>query len=278
MAEKRARHLLTALAPMYVVLGLTLCALLLALGGYFSLLKPTQLQVNHAYQRVQQLQLQIHLADTEIHQLRHLRQVIQQDRLQPPSQAFADRISTTALAQPVFIRELLQVDTHHWQVHCLGTYQQLQAFTKYLSQQASDWRIDTLQWQQSANDEPITLKILMTNASTTQHGQCCHVSKTPYLARNPFSVSVDARAPLTRYPLAQIEWLGLLRDAVHSGALIRLPNQDIRLVQVGDTLGTEQWHLSQLHEQYAEFIDSNHHPHQLRLILHANAPSELSHD
>ncbi len=278
MSKTRSSALLSILPSKFIVLCLTLCALLLMMSLWFGLLKPTWLHTKQSYQQAHRLQLQAHQIDAAILQLPHLRQFMHQAGLLAPMKALPDRITATALTHAVFIRALLQVDSHHWQAQCLGTYRQLAAFTHDLSQQPSDWAIQSQQWQQAAKDEPLSLNLVWTNTSILiPKAHYCWVSKTPPLERDPFTANTDTITPLTRYPLAQLQWLGLLRDSSHSAAIIRLPNQDIRLVVLGDILGTEYWRLRQLHPHYAEFTDPHQHLQRLMINFQTNSPLELNH-
>lgn len=85
--------------------------------------------------------------------------------------------------------------------------------------------------------------------------------------RDPFHHAPTATLDFTRYSLAQIEWLGVVTAPHQSAALIRLPNQAIRLIRPGMLLGQDQWRLQQLTPAYAQFIDVDQHIHQWPLHL-----------
>ena len=184
-----------------------------------------------------------------------------------------EQITGNALQQAVFISALNQKDALHRQVTLLGTFLPLNRFLHQLTQQFSAWSITQVHLTQSTNtDSPLALNIEWQKGLISIPMTCFMPSIS---AKDPFQRALNDEDRLTRYSIAQIEWLGLLMDVHHQAALIRLPNRYIQLIKPGDTLGTEQWRLMQLTTRSAEFIDKQQQRHQLTLDLQQSQGESL---
>ena len=253
-----------------------LISLLLIVSGWFLGLKPIFLDNRANYQHSQVVAQQLLRAKHDIQQIPLLTRQLQS--LHEVPIALSEQITQTALAKQIFISELTEKDREHEQAILLGSFSDLQAFLQTLSQQRSPWLITELQFRQSrALDSPIALHInwQMRRLDALPAAKPCSLKRAKTV-RDPFQAVSTTNHNLTRYSVAQIEWLGVFQTADHTAALIRLPNHFIGLITRSAILGQEQWRLQHVTPSQAQFIDSEQRPHQLRLHLEPSFTEALS--
>lgn len=205
---------------------------------------------------------QVQLTHASIAQLPRLKALLQHEQGLIPTNDINQQIAMAALNQQIFISILTQSDATHLQATLLGSFTHLNAFLQQLTNQASLWSIQRLQFTKSAvPGSPLSLQITWQKSLPEWLLTTCRLTLPS--ERDPFQPLKDGQSVLNRYPLAQIEWLGLFQDQSHRAALIRLPDQHIYLVNIGDNLGFERWRLTHLTSTQADFLDAKLQPQHL---------------
>jgi hypothetical protein len=268
---------LTTLPSLQLVTAIVCLCLALAYGCWTYVIKPPWQQNEKMHQTIKLLQYRLQQAKILLAQKNTLQQQWQTQQETQDTIPLTSIVSDLALQQRLFITELKQINDDQWQLNGTATFTQFAEFLQQLLRTPIEWSLSVIHLQpvnsptakqDQQQIEPVHDTLLqwqLTWQKTMPIQTLTQCTTTLDTANHDPFLSVSFEA--SQYPLAQIQWLGVMTTATDSAALIRLPNLQLQYIIPGDKLGREQWRLTTLNRGYADFIDSDNKPHHLVLDL-----------
>lgn len=176
---------------------------------------------------------------------------------------FNQSLSRVAIDHHILINTMTPIDPNQWQVAGTASYAQFDRFLQTLCQQPLAWALTTMQLRVEA-DHGLQWRLTWQHTPPALSQANCQPVATPLSqAFQPHTALSDAI--LQTIPLARLEWLGVMQQANHSAALIRFADFPPRLIELGDTVGQEQWLLVALNTHQAEWLDQHRQRHTMVL-------------
>lgn len=176
---------------------------------------------------------------------------------------FNQSLSRVAIDHHILITTMTPIGQNQWQVEGTASYVQFDRFLRALCQQPLTWALTTMQLRVEA-DQDLQWRLTWQHTPPPLSQANCQLTTTPLSqAFQPHTALSDAI--LQTIPLARLEWLGVMQQANHRAALIRFADFPPRLIELGDTVGQEQWRLIAVDDHQAEWLDKHQQRHTLVL-------------